>query len=83
MSRRQTAADVQLAPAIRQRKPKTYVGSGETRAAGEFRGRETARGKQSVGARNRQTDSDRDRVRVRDEGGGSSGGVEGYRDVGN
>lgn len=48
---------------------------------GEFRGRETAKGKQSVRARNRQTDiqtdSDGDRVRVRDGGGGGSGGCGG------
>lgn len=81
------AADVEPAPAIRQRNPKMYDGLGETRAVGEFRGRETAKGKQSVGARNRQTDiqtdNDGDRVRVSDGGGGGSGGLEGYRDVGN
>lgn len=81
------AADVEPAPAIRQRNPKTYDGLGETRAVGEFRGRETAKGKQSVGARNRQTDiqtdNDEDRVRVRGGGGGGSGGLEGCRDVGN
>lgn len=56
VSHRPMAADVEPAPAIRQRKPKTYDGLGKRRAMGEFRGRETAKGKQSVGARNRQTD---------------------------
>lgn len=80
------AADVEPAPAIRQRKPKTYDGLGERRAMGEFRGRETAKGKQSVGARNRQADrqidsGDGDRVRVRDGGWEGGGGVQRCREL--